>query len=76
VDLLEAAALWLPLALRESRSGADPACMADAIPWAIHASPDHTSSPRGRVRSVLELPGRALIDGAEWRRWRAQRPPP
>jgi glycosyltransferase involved in cell wall biosynthesis len=58
--------VWLPLALtgialqRRSRLA-----WLMTIPWAIHASPDHSSSPRGRVRSLLELPGRALIDGAE-----------
>jgi len=57
--------VWLPLACGSRARAPIPACMADDDPWAIHASPDHTSSPRGRVRSVLELPGRALIDGAE-----------
>lgn len=58
--------VWLPLALlgillqRRSRFA-----VLLTVPWAIHASPDHTSSPRGRVRSLLELPGRALIDGIE-----------
>lgn len=35
------------------------------VPWAAHAAPDHTTSPRGRVRSVTELPSRALIDLVE-----------
>ncbi len=35
------------------------------VPWAVHAAPGHTTSPRGRFRSVLELPSRAAIDAVE-----------
>ena len=57
---------WLPLAIAgvalQRRSRLAPLLM---VPWAIHAAPDHTPSPRGRLRSLLELPGRAVIDLAE-----------
>jgi glycosyltransferase involved in cell wall biosynthesis len=56
----------LPLALAgvalQRRSRLAPLLM---IPWAAQSAPDHTTSPRGRIRSTLELPGRALIDVVE-----------
>jgi hypothetical protein len=36
-----------------------------AIPWATRAAPSYGSGLRGRIRSVGELPGRAVIDLAE-----------
>lgn len=35
------------------------------LPWAVESAPDYSSSARGRLRSVLELPGHAVIDLAE-----------
>ena len=58
--------VWLPLALagavlRRRRPGA--ALL--ALPWAIHSMPDRGADPRGRLRALSELPGRAIVDGAE-----------
>ena len=36
-----------------------------ALPWAIHAAPRYGQSPRGRLRSVVELPLQGLLDVAE-----------
>jgi glycosyltransferase involved in cell wall biosynthesis len=36
-----------------------------AIPWALRAAPSYGGSPRGRIRAVAELPGRAVIDLVE-----------
>ena len=35
------------------------------LPWARRAAPAYGSGPRGRLRSLLELPGRAAVDAAE-----------
>lgn len=35
------------------------------VPWAAQAAPDHSSGPRGRIRSTLELPSRGLFDAVE-----------
>ncbi len=37
-----------------------------AVPYLVHAAPKHSSFPRGRLRSVAELPGRVAIDTAEF----------
>jgi len=42
-----------------------PALALAAVPWVVSARPSYGSSPRGRLRAVLELPGRALVDAAE-----------
>jgi GT2 family glycosyltransferase len=36
-----------------------------AVPWILHALPWHGHSPRGRLRSLSELPGAAAIDAVE-----------
>jgi hypothetical protein len=36
-----------------------------ALPWARRAAPTYGSGPRGRARSLLELPGSAVVDAAE-----------
>lgn len=35
------------------------------LPWALDSAPDYSTNLRGRIRSVVELPGHALIDLAE-----------
>jgi hypothetical protein len=42
-----------------------PAAAALALPWALRAAPSYGTSPRGRLRAVSELPGRAVLDLAE-----------
>ena len=58
---------WLPLAVAafflERRSRAYALL---AVPYVVHALPDgHSQSPRGRIRSLIELPGRISLDVAE-----------
>lgn len=36
-----------------------------ALPWVVTTWPPHSRSPRGVVRSLSELPARALLDGTE-----------
>jgi glycosyltransferase involved in cell wall biosynthesis len=36
-----------------------------AIPWALDTLPSYGGDARGRLRAVLELPGRLVLDGAE-----------
>lgn len=37
-----------------------------AIPYLLHAAPqEYGTGPRGRVRAMMELPGRAAVDAAE-----------
>jgi glycosyltransferase involved in cell wall biosynthesis len=37
-----------------------------ALPWLVHATPKHHGQhPRGRIRSLLELPGKFAIDVSE-----------
>jgi len=35
------------------------------VPWLAHATPKHGNNPRGRYRSISELPLRMAIDIAE-----------
>ena len=43
-----------------------PAAAALALPWLIHTLPqEYGTGPRGRMRALIELPGRAAIDVAE-----------
>jgi glycosyltransferase involved in cell wall biosynthesis len=39
--------------------------LALAVPWAREALPSYGDSPRGRLRAVSELPGRAALDAVE-----------
>jgi GT2 family glycosyltransferase len=39
--------------------------VAFSLPWARSAAPTYGCGPRGRARSLLELPGRAAVDAAE-----------
>jgi hypothetical protein len=57
--ILGAAALGIAMATHNLRLAVF------AVPWARSAWPPHGSHLRGRLRSLSELPGRALIDGAE-----------
>jgi glycosyltransferase involved in cell wall biosynthesis len=58
---------WLPLATLgvalEARGhrGAILLC----VPWAVHALPRYGQSPRGRLRSLIELPAQGAIDLGE-----------
>lgn len=58
---------WLPLAavgvVLEAR-GHRFACLL-GLPWALHALPRYGQSPRGRLRSVVELPAQGALDLAE-----------
>lgn len=58
--------VWFPLAVAgavlERRS---PLYGVLAFPWLMHAYPSHGSHPRGRLRGLAELPGRALWDVTE-----------
>lgn len=47
------------------RSRRNPTYLALAIPWVVHAMPRHGANPRGRLRGLSELPGRAAMDAAE-----------
>lgn len=59
--------VWLPAALAGVvLSKRNPVYAGLALPWVIHTMPAHGSEPRGRFRSVAELPGRAVIDVAEF----------
>ena len=42
-----------------------PLSLALLLPWARAAAPAYGAGPRGRLRAVAELPGRALVDLAE-----------
>ena len=58
--------VWLPVAvLGVLASRRSPAWALAAVPWAAHRAPHHGADPRGRYRSLLELPARALIDATE-----------
>ncbi len=58
--------VWLPVFalgwvnLRRSRSA-----LVLMVPYLVHRTPAHGTEPRGRLRSLLELPGRIAIDCAE-----------
>lgn len=57
---------WLPLAVAGVLLGRRRARFAAlAIPYLIHALPHHGGSPRGRLRSLAELPGNVAIDATE-----------
>jgi GT2 family glycosyltransferase len=59
---------WMLLALAgaaTAAAGRRPAALALALPWAVRAAPAYGTGPRGRSRSVLELPGQAVVDLAE-----------
>jgi hypothetical protein len=59
--------VWLPLAVagwlgfRRNRAAG-----LLAVPYLVHATPEHGFYPRGRFRSLAELPGRVAIDLAEF----------
>ena len=58
--------VWFPFAVAGSvLARRNPAWLALALPWAAHTAPRYGEGPRGRMRSVSELPLRALVDGAE-----------
>lgn len=58
--------VWLPLAgLGLLLGRRRPAWLGLLVPWTIHRAPHHGTDPRGRLRGLLELPGRALIDLTE-----------
>jgi GT2 family glycosyltransferase len=58
---------WLPLAFLGALLGRRrPALSALALPWVIHAMPRHGHDPRGRLRSLSELPSAAALDVAEF----------
>lgn len=59
--------VWLPFALaalvlqRRSRLYG-----LMALPYLLHAMPSHGAGPRGRIRSLMEFPGRLAIDVTEF----------
>jgi GT2 family glycosyltransferase len=59
--------VWLgPAALGALMSRRDPRWAALALPYLLHAAPqEYGTGPRGRVRALQELPGRAAVDAAE-----------
>jgi glycosyltransferase involved in cell wall biosynthesis len=59
--------VWLgPAAAGLALARKHPAAAALALPWLIHALPqEYGTGPRGRVRALAELPGRAAVDVAE-----------
>ena len=58
--------VWFPIAVAGLfLSRRRPRLALMALPWVIHALPHHGSAPRGRFRSLAELPGRGVIDLAE-----------
>jgi glycosyltransferase involved in cell wall biosynthesis len=58
--------VWFPAAVTGAAlQRRHPAWALLAIPWLLHALPDHGSHPRGRLRSLSEIPGRVVVDAAE-----------
>jgi glycosyltransferase involved in cell wall biosynthesis len=58
--------VWFPVAVAGALlARRHPGWLALAVPWAAHSAPRYGEGPRGRMRSVSELPLRALVDGAE-----------
>ena len=58
---------WLPLAAVAALLGRRrPLALPLALPWLVHTLPRYGTSPRGRLRSLIELPGRAAIDLTEF----------
>ena len=58
--------VWLPPAVLAAVLGRRTAAwLLLALPWTVNALPDYGPSARGRIRSLLELPGRAAIDAIE-----------
>jgi GT2 family glycosyltransferase len=59
--------VWFPFAVAGvAMSKRHPAWLALAVPWAAHSAPAYgLGHPRGRYRSLSELPVRALKDAAE-----------
>jgi glycosyltransferase involved in cell wall biosynthesis len=58
--------VWLPVALAGAAlARRDPRFAGLALPWVVHSMPDRGASPRGRLRAISELPGRAAVDAAE-----------
>jgi glycosyltransferase involved in cell wall biosynthesis len=60
--------VWLPLAVAGAAlERRNPLFALLAIPWVTHTLPQqHGTHPRGRYRALSELPGRAVIDLAEF----------
>lgn len=59
--------VWLPLALAGLLLGRRcPRWRLLALPYLLHALPDHGGGPRGRLRALSELPGNAAIDLTEF----------
>jgi glycosyltransferase involved in cell wall biosynthesis len=58
--------VWLPLALLGALLGRRRSLLGLlALPYLMHALPYHGHDPRGRLRALLELPARVLVDLAE-----------
>lgn len=58
--------VWLPLAVAGLVLGRRRGRWAAlALPYLLHALPDHGGGVRGRLRSISELPGQAAIDATE-----------
>jgi glycosyltransferase involved in cell wall biosynthesis len=59
--------VWLPLAIYGAiRERRNPLFALLAIPWLLHTFPTRGTDPRGRLRSILEMPGRLAIDVTEF----------
>lgn len=59
--------VWFPLAVAAallSRRG--PLYALLAVPWCVHALPQHGTDPRGRLRALSELPAWAAVDAVEF----------
>ena len=57
---------WLPVALLGAVLGRRrPLLALLALPYLVHALPQHGTDPRGRFRAVAELPAQTLVDLAE-----------
>jgi hypothetical protein len=58
--------VWLPFAIAGAAlSRRNPLFLGLAVPWVVHTAPRHGESPRSRLRSLSELPGRFLVDSTE-----------
>lgn len=57
---------WLPFALAGASLGRrNRLLQLLALPYLVHALPQHGTDPRGRLRALGELPGHAIVDLAE-----------
>jgi GT2 family glycosyltransferase len=58
--------LWFPFAVAGAvRAFRNPLWLVLCLPWVLHTMPTGRSDPRGRIRSLLELPDKAVGEAVE-----------